>query len=358
MSKIADWITVAATGKFPQGDLTTSVFDKLVKNFNPAHHEPPHTIGHINKGSGDKPAMGWVEGIKRVGDNLLVKSKQIYDKFDTMVQDGRYKKRSIGIRNRSDGEPYLHHLAWLGATPPAVKGLSNIYSSDFLYDDENEDSEKRFDYSEKKTNIPRDPEPKLKGDPTMKEYSDSDLKLRDQDVAKLAKEEAKKEYETDLGKKIEAAEKKGSDETKTKLEAEFKEKEKSLTAQSEHVGAVDEFAKKLYEERRINPAQVKLVKQLGYSLFGPGEINYSEDNKEIKTDQYAMFKQLIEAAPVVEDNYKEPLDKNKGSKTTDFSGNQDYAEEGKRISEIKEKNPKLSHGQAMKLARAEFKAKK
>ena len=74
-SKINGWIEIAKTGKFPQGDLTPELFDEMVGSFNADLHEPPHTIGHIRENHNDKPAFGWIEGIKRVGNTLLAKSK-------------------------------------------------------------------------------------------------------------------------------------------------------------------------------------------------------------------------------------------------------------------------------------------
>jgi hypothetical protein len=49
--------------------------------------------------------------------------------FEQIVNDGRYKKRSpkFYLDEKGCGKfPYLRHVAWLGAAPPAVKGMRDV----------------------------------------------------------------------------------------------------------------------------------------------------------------------------------------------------------------------------------------
>jgi hypothetical protein len=107
---------IDSTGKEHDGN---ALIDKAVASFNAATHEPPACIGHPKD---DAPAYGWVEGLKKQGNLLLAKFKQIQPEFGQMVQQGLFKKRSAAFY--PDGT--LRHVAFLGAVPPAVKGLPDV----------------------------------------------------------------------------------------------------------------------------------------------------------------------------------------------------------------------------------------
>jgi hypothetical protein len=118
-----DWIPVfrggkqiASNGKEYDGD---TLIDTAIAKFNAAVHEPPAVIGHPKE---DAPAYGWVEGLKKQGNLLLAKFKQVQPAFAQMVADGLFKKRSAAFY--PDGT--LRHVGFLGAMPPAVKGLPDV----------------------------------------------------------------------------------------------------------------------------------------------------------------------------------------------------------------------------------------
>jgi len=97
--------------------------------YDPAKHEAPLTIGHPE---GNRPAYGWVAGLQVDGDVLRTTHSQVEPQFAEMVADGRFKKRSASFYHPDDsanpvpGTWYLRHVAYLGAQPPAVKGLKDI----------------------------------------------------------------------------------------------------------------------------------------------------------------------------------------------------------------------------------------
>lgn len=95
---------------------TTEDVDQIVKSYNPSVHEAPVVIGHPKN---DSPAWGWVESLRREGNLLFAKLKNIAPEFAGWINDGRYKKRSISLYS----DLSLKHLGFLGAMPPAVKGL-------------------------------------------------------------------------------------------------------------------------------------------------------------------------------------------------------------------------------------------
>jgi len=113
---------------------TQADLDKMVNSYNPADFEAPVVIGHPKDTS---PAYGWVEGLKRTGDLLLAKFKQVAPEFSKLVEAGRYKKRSVRVLQNGT----LGHVAFLGAVPPAIDGLKDI---EFSADIDAED----YDYSE------------------------------------------------------------------------------------------------------------------------------------------------------------------------------------------------------------------
>jgi hypothetical protein len=73
-------------------------------------------VGHPKDNA---PAYGWVESLKRDGEVLWAKLKDIVPEFREWLDKKLYKKRSISLY--PDGS--LRHVGFLGAVPPAVKGL-------------------------------------------------------------------------------------------------------------------------------------------------------------------------------------------------------------------------------------------
>lgn len=103
------------TREFSAADL-----DKIVTSYNPLIHTAPLVIGH--PASTTAPAFGWVDAIKRVGDSLFVKYKDMSSEFADWVKRGLYKKKSIKLAP----DLSLVHVGYLGAVPPAVRGLKDI----------------------------------------------------------------------------------------------------------------------------------------------------------------------------------------------------------------------------------------
>lgn len=118
---------VTAAGErieFTQADLAASA-----AAYDPALHEAPLVIGHPAK---DGPAYGWTKALKAVGDDLYVAPDQLNPEFAEMISTGAFKKRSMKWYRPTDplnpkpGVWYPQHLGFLGATPPAIKGLKPV----------------------------------------------------------------------------------------------------------------------------------------------------------------------------------------------------------------------------------------
>lgn len=101
----------------------------IAANYSPQRHEAPLTLGHPRD---DAPAYGWVKRLLATNDGRLwMVADQIDPAFAEGVRTGRYKKRSAEFyppnspHNPTPGQWYLKHVGWLGAMPPAIKGLAD-----------------------------------------------------------------------------------------------------------------------------------------------------------------------------------------------------------------------------------------
>ncbi len=105
---------------------TEKDLDTIVSKYNPAEHEAPVVIGHPVDNA---PAYGWVEKLERRGQSLWAKIKPTVQEFVDWVKAGLYKKVSISLYP----DLRLRHVGFLGAMPPAVKGLTPVQFSDREY---------------------------------------------------------------------------------------------------------------------------------------------------------------------------------------------------------------------------------
>lgn len=125
MSKLTNqWIDGFRAGNYGKGKFTAADLDHIVSTYKPEEHEAPLTIGHPKN---NLPAYGWVEAVRRVGDLLQFKAKEVDPAFEEMVEAGKFKKRSASFYiDKETGRYRLRHIGFLGAMPPEVKGLKAI----------------------------------------------------------------------------------------------------------------------------------------------------------------------------------------------------------------------------------------
>lgn len=122
------WFPVFKTGKHTDSngnkkEWTDSDLTLMAVTYNQGKHEAPVVIGHPKN---NDPAYGWVDKLKKDGDTLFAKTRDLVPEFVELVKKGLYKKRSISLY----GDNTLRHLGFLGGVPPAVKGLKDIQFSD------------------------------------------------------------------------------------------------------------------------------------------------------------------------------------------------------------------------------------
>jgi len=129
------WIEVFKTGEHKDNAGETRVWtvndlDTIVKLYNnqppEEKHEAPVVIGHPEN---DAPAYGWVKQLKRKGNKLLAEIVDLDENFIDLVKKRRYEKISVAFYDNL----LLRHVGFLGAVPPAVKGLKPVKFAEFAY---------------------------------------------------------------------------------------------------------------------------------------------------------------------------------------------------------------------------------
>ena len=112
---------------------TTSFSEEQIRAaadaYDPALHEAPIVVGHP---ADNAPAYGWIGRLAFSENGLEAEPQQVDADFESLVKAGRYKKVSASFytpespNNPIPGIYYLRHVGFLGAQPPAIKGLKPV----------------------------------------------------------------------------------------------------------------------------------------------------------------------------------------------------------------------------------------
>lgn len=100
--------------------------------YSPGRKKAPLVLGHP---ADDQPVFGEVTGLFARDDALYAQAAVSGNLVD-LVRTGRYKHVSASFltpshpRNPTPGAYYLRHVGFLGAQPPAIKGMSPLAFSD------------------------------------------------------------------------------------------------------------------------------------------------------------------------------------------------------------------------------------
>ena len=114
-------------------NIPPEVVAEVAAGYQPELHEAPIVIGHPKT---DDPAWGWVKSLRAEDGVLSAEFADMDDDFAAAVKKRRYAKVSASFyppqhpANPKPGSWYLRHVGFLGATPPAVKGLAAISFSE------------------------------------------------------------------------------------------------------------------------------------------------------------------------------------------------------------------------------------
>lgn len=287
MKKINNWFEIFRAGKQTDSkgstrEWTIEDLDKIVSSYEPLKHEAPAVIGHPKT---DAPAYGWVESVKRVGNTLMAKLKQIEPSFAKMVAEGRFKKRSISLYP----DLKLRHIGFLGAAAPAVQGLKDFKN--------NNNNFETYEF-----------EQQTQGDKRMseKDFKELQIKLEAEQKARQDAEQKAKEYKAKASKVI-------ADFAEAKLNQK-KEEVKNFVAQ----GIKDGKLLPAWQEQGIEEFMLALDEN-------NTEYEFCEGKKSVPSRWFEDFLQSFSSHELFKKMAKpENDDKNKG----------DFAEDEKLAAEI------------------------
>ena len=120
MSALDGWIDVCRAGTWrDMAGRDVAIDEARLDRIVAAHaaaDPAPVVVGHPEA---DAPAFAWIDGLRRSGDRLQAKLRDIAPAFREAVETGRYAGRSIALNGDT-----LRHLGFLGGRAPAVPGLA------------------------------------------------------------------------------------------------------------------------------------------------------------------------------------------------------------------------------------------
>ncbi len=244
--------------EFTESDLQASV-----DAYDPALHEAPIVVGHPKSNA---PAWGWVSGLNFSEQGLTADPKEVDPEFEELVQKGRFKKVSASfyppesINNPVPGVFYLRHVGFLGAQPPAIKGLKDV---EFAEDDDLIEFSAPWDTS----NI-----------------AGLFRKLREFMIDKFSKEEADDVLPTWTIEELENSGRRDIESPDEKAVPAFSEKKPKPNTDPENTGMTEAELK-----------QMKADLEAKEQAIADKEASFSEKEAAIKATETALAKKEIEA---------------------------------------------------------------
>ncbi|HEV7700906.1 MAG TPA: hypothetical protein VGO43_11800, partial [Pyrinomonadaceae bacterium] len=120
------WVEICRAGRANDSKGISRSLDRkflsdVIANYAAGSHDAPIVAGHPESDSA--PAYGWATELRLNGDSLEARFTETNDDFEKLVEGGSYKKRSASFYLNP---PNLRHVGFLGARPPAIKGLQDI----------------------------------------------------------------------------------------------------------------------------------------------------------------------------------------------------------------------------------------
>jgi hypothetical protein len=132
-----DGVEIFQAGRWNGDEYTENDLNDIVKSYEEIGEriKPYLKFGHDqNQNMIQKdglPSIGWVHGVRKVGDKLVANFKDIPEKVYTLLRNKAYKRVSAELfwNLKESGKVYrraLKSVALLGADTPALTGLSDI----------------------------------------------------------------------------------------------------------------------------------------------------------------------------------------------------------------------------------------
>ncbi len=160
MSLEGNWIEVFRAGDYGErGNWTPGDLDRLAATYDSRLHAAPVVLGHP---ADDAPAYGWIKRLRRAGQSLWAQLEKVDPALESLLRAGRFAQRSVALYKQFPltGGPYLRHLGFLGAAPPAVKGLAPVRFADVASESFSIDAQSRPIASI--SSLPEEPMPETK----------------------------------------------------------------------------------------------------------------------------------------------------------------------------------------------------
>lgn len=330
-------------------------------------HEAPIVIGHPQTNA---PAFGWIKSFYRKGDVMYAVPKEVNKDFEEAVKNGMYKKRSISFY--PSGMP--RHIGFLGAVPPAVKGLPGVEFSEDGECYEFSDLDVQFAAQSKFSavaDIFRAIKNWLIGEKGLEEADNiiKEWNIKAVDVPLPIKTE-KSEYEEkntevsmENSKEIEMLKKSNANfsEENEKLKrqiAELQEKEKKARQAD-----IADFCESLVKDGKLTPAQKEKAADFLRLADSAGSYDFSEGDKTVAKNALAEVKSFLSSLPKQVEFEEVANKKNAGTDdpddvTYDYGEadiDQDRADLDKKVQKILKEQKDLSYREALRLALKEVK---
>ena len=321
---------------------------QIAETYDPELHEAPFVIGHP---SATAPSYGWAGKMEYRDGLLYTTPKQVCAEFAEAFNAGRYKKRSISVflpttpGNPTPGKYYLRHVGFLGAVPPAVKGLPDVQFAEYT----GEDAPAEFATPWAIENL-IDMFRGLRDYLIEKEGAEAADRIIPQwritDIEGLASTPEKNDIplayseENDVDKN-----------TPSSKEAEFAEREATLAAREEKLRqqeeeaakaalaarrtAVIDFAEKLAKDGKILPRQKQPVAELLMSLSAE-PISFADGSTTISKAPEDLLREILETKPAAID-FSEKSDPNKTGAPAEFADAESLASAARTYQSEQEK---------------------
>lgn len=342
-------------------DFSELDLQKTVEVYDPSLHEAPITIGHPKD---NLPAYGWISSLDYKDGVLDAEAIQVDENFSEMVKAGRFKKRSASFytpdspSNPVPGSYYLRHVAFLGAEPPAVKGLKDVNFS------ETEEGVVEFTDAYMVAGIFR----------RLREFILSKFSKEDADdvvpsyLVELLEEEARRETEIDsvpnfnegaddmnieelkaenaeLKSKVEKLESQASN--FSEREAKVAEREKALE-RAEVESKIEEFV----EAGKVLPAEKDKALEIALSLGTEQNIDFGEGDDATKISQREQFFNFLNSQSAKVD-FSEQSD-SKDDEIKIIRDEEVSVKAREKVEEAKAKGRSMSFSEAVRQTRVEL----
>ena len=311
-------------------EITSADLAESAAAYDPVASEAPVVVGHPTTNG---PAYGWVKTLHAANGRMEAELGQVDPEFMEMVRAGRYKKISAAFYspsspdNPAPGKWYLRHIGFLGAQPPAIKGLRPVVFAGSGEGVATIDMDKSPPPSSspiqgEDNGLPGmpgadNPHPLTggaqgKGEPkiTEKQITTKETIVTEEELRKAKEEQDRKAAELKLAQEKLAAEKakfaeaqaKARKDADAQAHAELAEKEKALAARERELAMREHsaFVKTLVAEGKVLPVAEPFLANFMAALPGDGVVEFAEaDGKAVSRPLLDGFKSWLTGLPKI-----------------------------------------------------------